>query len=419
MERTSEPRPLHWIALILLVVSVCVNYVDRGNLGVALVDIEKDIPFSKEQMGILLGGFFWTYSLLQVAAGKLIERYNVNWVYAAGYFIWSVATAFTGLVTGFGSLFSLRLLVGAGESVAYPAYSKIITGSFPERLRGTANAMIDAGSKLGPALGVMVGAKLISDFHWRGMFIGIGLVSLLWLIPWGAVASRLESFKETADQPAPSYREIMSKRAFWGTALGLFGGNYTWYFLITWLPYYFQHERGYSLEQLKFFGSLPYWGVAASSMSMGLFADFLIRRGRTPARVRQYIVSLGLTLCCLFMLPAVTIKEETLSMTMLMLACLSLGLFSSNHWAFTQTLSGPDAAGKWTGLENCLGNFAGVVAPWVTGRILDQTHSFFSAFAVCCVVLLFGVAGFWLVVGKTKRVRWSIDETPAVLSASI
>jgi MFS transporter, ACS family, D-galactonate transporter len=140
-----------------------------------------------------------------------------------------------------------------------------------------------------------------------------------------------------------------------------------------------------------------------------LGADALIRRGKVAARVRQATVTLGLIGCCVFMLPGVMIRNEAVSMTLLIVACICLGGFSSNHWALTQTLAGPEAAGKWTGLENCLGNFAGVAAPWATGSILAKTHSFPIAFALSCAVLLVGITGYWFVIGKATRVRWSTE----------
>jgi MFS family permease len=423
-----KPTNFHWFALALLVISVGINYLDRGNLSVALSHIQRDVHIDQHQLGLLGGAFFVTYSLFQIAAGKLIDRFNVNWVYAIGYLAWSGATALTGLTrdisifgTAFDSftvLFVLRLVLGAGESVAYPAYSKIISGCFPEGLRGTANAAIDAGSKVGPAIGVMVGVELVRLLDWRGMFIAIGAVSMLWLLPWCFVAPRLKLRQETSPIAAPTYKEILSKRAFWGTVLGLFGGNYTWYLMLTWLPYYFEKDRHYEKSQLALFSSLPFWGVAAASMALGLFADALIRRGRVAARTRQTTVVLGLTGCCLFMLPGIAIRSEALSMTLLMIACLSLGGFSSNHWALSQSLAGPEAAGKWTGLQNCLGNFSGVVAPWITGTILNATQSFTMAFVVSCGVLVIGICGYWFVIGKTTRVRWS-TETAAIEDLSV
>jgi MFS family permease len=417
-----KPTNFQWFALILLTISVGINYLDRGNLSVALSHIQRDVHLNQDQLGLLGTAFFLSYSIFQLVAGKLIDKFNVNWVYAAGYLLWSGATALIGItrdfdlfgwtLNSFVVLFGLRLVLGVGESVAYPSYSKIISGSFPEGLRGTANAAIDAGSKIGPALGVLIGVELVNWLDWRGMFIAIGAVSLMWLVPWCFVAPRLKLRQEYSAIQAPSYAEIMSKRAFWGTVLGLFGANYTWYLLLTWLPYYFEKDRHYEHSRLAIFSSLPFWGVAASSMLAGLLADAIIRRGKVAARVRQATVTLGLVGCCAFMLPGVMIRDEMLSMTLLMIACICLGGFSSNHWALAQTLAGPEAAGKWTGIQNCLGNFAGIAAPWITGSILNQTGSFPLAFAVSCGFLLVAIFGYWFVIGRTTRVSWSTEDIP-------
>ena len=414
-----KPSNFHWFALILLTVSVGINYLDRGNLSVALSHIQRDIHLDEHRLGLLGTAFFLSYSAFQLVAGKLIDKFNVNWVYAAGYLLWSGATALIGItrdfdlfgwtLDSFTVLFCLRLVLGVGESVAYPSYSKIISGSFPEELRGAANAAIDAGSKIGPALGVLLGVELVNMLDWRGMFIAIGAVSLMWLVPWCFVAPRLKLRQEFSPIKAPSYKEIMSKRPFWGTVLGLFGANYTWYLLLTWLPYYFEKDRHYEHSRLAIFSSLPFWGVAVSSMLAGLLADAIIRRGRVAARVRQATVSLGLVGCCAFMLPGVMIRDEVVSMTLLMVACISLGGFSSNHWALAQTLAGPEAAGKWTSIQNCLGNVAGIAAPWITGSILDQTQSFPLAFAVSCGFLVVGIVGYWFVIGGSTRVHWSTE----------
>jgi ACS family D-galactonate transporter-like MFS transporter len=404
-----QPQPLHWVALGLLVLSVCINYVDRGNLGVAAKSIQDELRFNPDQLGVLLGGFFWTYSLFQIAAGKMMDRWDVNWLYAAGFLVWSVATGITGFASSFGIILSLRFLLGAGESIAYPAYSKIIATTFPESLRGTANALIDAGSKVGPALGVLLGVKMIQALSWRTMFLAVGAASLLWLVPWCLVVPRLPKREEEkhTTEGSPTYLQLIRSRAVWGTVLGLFGGNYTWYLFLSWLPYYFETDRHYTKNHLAIFGSLPFWTVAVASMSFGLAADALIRRGRHPGRVRQAFVSIGLLGCCIFVIPAVLIREEWISTGFFVLGCICLGAFSSNHWAYSQTLAGVRGAGKWTGFENCLGNFSGVIGPWVSGVTLQKTHSFIPAFVVAALVLLIGAFGFSFVVGKPEEVDWA------------
>jgi len=399
---------LHWVALGLLVLSVCINYVDRGNLGVAAKSIQDELQFSQPQLGVLLGGFFWTYSLCQLAAGYMMDRWNVNWLYAAGFAIWSVATGITGFANSFIVILLLRLVLGAGESIAYPAYSKIIATTFPESLRGTANALIDAGSKVGPALGILIGVKMIQAMSWRLMFFAVGGASLLWLLPWCLVVARLPRHEavQHSTQPSPSFFQLLASRAFWGTVLGLFGGNYTWYLFLTWLPYYFETDRHYTKDHLAIFGSLPFWPVAVASMSFGLAADALIRRGWHAGRVRKTFVSFGLLGCCIFIIPAVLIREEWISTVFFVLGCICLAGFSSNHWAYSQTLAGVRGAGKWTGFENCLGNFSGVIAPYVSGATLHATNSFIPAFVVAGVVLLIGAFGFSFVVGVPEEVDW-------------
>ncbi|HEX4231655.1 MAG TPA: MFS transporter [Bryobacteraceae bacterium] len=413
----STSKRLQWATLILLVVSVCINYLDRGNLGVAAKRIQVEMHFGDAQLGLLLGAFFWSYALMQLVAGKIVDRWNVMWVMAFGYLLWSLATGVTGLVSSFAALFILRLCLGVGESVAYPSYSKIIAAHFSEGTRGAANGLIDAGSKLGPALGILLGVKMVNALSWRGMFLVIGVASLLWMIPWCLIAPRLRVSAEVAKVAVnpPSYANLLRRRVFWGTAIGLFGGNYTWYLMLTWLPYYFETDRHYTHDRLALLGSLPFWAVAASATAAGLFTDLLVRRGARAGPVRRAFVAVGLLGCAAFLFPAVAIRQDILSNILFTLACLAFGLFSANHWAFTQTLAGPNAAGKWTGLENFMGNLSGVAAPYLSGITLAHTHSFLWAFGIACFFLLCSVAGFTVVVGRAEPVSWPEANDAAVL----
>lgn len=395
-----------WLALWLLVISVCINYADRGNLGVAAKSLEIELHLNPDQLGKLLGAFSLTYAFSLIAAGKLIDRFNVNWLYAGAFLLWSAATGATGLASGFWSILILRLLLGVSESIAYPAYSKMIVTSFPEKLRGTANGLIDAGSKLGPAIGVYLGVKMLGWFNWRGMFLIMGGASLLWLIPWTLIAGKLPgATQDRAQRPqAHSYARIASTRGLWGTAIGLFGGNYAWYFLLNWLPYYFETDRHYTHDKLAILASIPFWAIAISSTCFGLLADYFIHRGQEPGRTRQRFACLGLIGCCILMFAAIRVKAEWPANILLVLAFVSMGAWSSNHWAFSQFLAGPANAGKWTGLQNCIGNFAGVLGPWLSGYALQLTHSFFSAFAIASGFSLLAVVSYWFVVGKPSPV---------------
>ena len=401
---------VEWVALGLLIVSIGINYIDRGNLSVAGLALKDELNLNGTQLGWLLSAFFWTYAGFQVVSGWLIDRYKVVWVYAAGYFIWSAATLFTGMVNGFAMLFTLRLILGMSESVAYPSYSKIIAAGFPERQRGIANGLIDAGSKLGPALGVLVGGMLLSRFGWRWLFILIGAASMIWLIPWAAVARNIRTgasahLSEGRTDTA-SFREILGQRDAWGTFLGLFCANYGWYFLLTWLPQYFMLERHYSTTMMAQLGSLPFWSVATGAVIGGFASDRWIDSGATPTLVRKTFVIGGLTLFAIILLPAAIVKDPTVALWLISIASFCLGLFSSNHWAVTQTLAGTAAAGKWTGMQNMSGNIAGIVVPVVTGRIYDATGHFFWAFVCVCGLVLIGALSYLVIIRRIEPVTW-------------
>jgi len=395
---TVKTSPGHWLVLALLVVSVAINYVDRGNLSVAGRDLAAELRLPPDRLGLLFSAFFWTYALFQIAAGWLIDRYDVVRVYAVCYLVWSVATACTGLVSTLGALFALRLLLGVSESVAYPSYSKIIVANFREERRGMANALIDAGSRAGPAIGVLVGGLILERYGWRAMFLAIGGASLLWLLPWMAVAPRVAR-KTVPDVSVKlvGFGEILRRRESWGSFFALFSGNYAWYFLLTWMPPYLLMERHYSRHAMAIYGWLPFAALAGSSLCGGWLSDRLIARGAAPIRIRKMFVVMGLTFATILTASAVS-RDQKVAMGLMILACISLGLYSSNIWAATQTMAGPQAAGKWTGMQNAFGNLAGVTAPFITGLIVRDTGSFYLAFVSVGVVLIMGAISFLLLI---------------------
>ncbi len=397
-----------WRVLGLLVISGFLNYVDRANLSVGATNIQAELHLSNYHLGKLLSVFFWTYATFQLfgIAGWLVDRFNVCWALAIGFFIWSGATAVTGMAKVFGVMFALRLLLGMGESVAYPAYSRIIANNFPEHHRGFANALIDAGTKGGPALGTLLGGLLMARFGWRAFFLALGFASLLWLIPWLYWMPRGKGVAAREHHgDLPGIGAILRQPAAWFTSLGLFCSNYFWYFLITWLPPYLEKERNFPKAKMAVVGSLAFLAISVSSVASGWISDRWIARGGTPTRVRKTFAGTGLVLSTII-LPVCVVQDERLSMGLLILACLSFGLYTANVFAITQTLAGPRAAGKWTGLQNGFANLAGVVAPWLTGWVVQETGQFYWAFVVAAAIVLVSAAMFVFGIGRIEQVEF-------------
>lgn len=400
-----------WRLLALLVAAVFINYIDRSNLSVSAEEISRELSLSPTQMGNLLSGFFYTYAACQLLSGWLIDRFEVHIVFGIGFLIWSLATAATGFVGGFGSLMAFRLLLGFGESVAYPAFSKIIASDYEESQRGIANALIDAGSKLGPALGTLIGGLIVAEYGWRSLFLILGFGALLWLPFWMLWAPRKHKVHthDTSGVPRgtymPSMMELLTVRSVWGSFFGLFAINYTWYFMVTWFPSYLIKARHFSTERMAVMGSIPFLMIGVAAVLAGWWADRLIAKGASTTKVRKTFIAGGLLLNTL-MLPASMAESDNVSLGLFFAACFALGLTTANHWAVTQTMAGPLAAGKWTGMQNAFGNIAGIVAPLLTGFIVDKTGSFYLAFVVVAAVVVLGAASFIFVIEDIKPIHW-------------
>ena len=389
-------KPISSSLFGLLCFSVWINYIDRGTLSVAAPVLRPELGISPSQMGILLSGFFWTYALLQPGIGYLVDRFGAYRLYAAGYAVWSVAVALGGMSTGFGTLLASRLLLGAGESVAYPCFSRIISTGFAENRRGIANAMIDVGTKVGPALGTFLGGMLINTYGWRPFFFWMGAASLLWLIPWVKMIPKEEpALAVTGDPEQVPMSKLLRQWNPWVTFLGLFGFNYAFYFLLTWLPSYLVNERHYTMQKMAVIGALPFCATAVSAILTALYADRKIAAGAPAADTRRRLLTIGLVIAGTTLFGA-TLESQELAMLCMIVAFSGLGMFTANCWAITQTLCSVNSVGAWTGCQNCVGNMGGVVAPILTGVLIQQTGTYAAAFVAAAGMLFFSAVMYGL-----------------------
>ncbi|MEO6968831.1 MAG: MFS transporter [Rhodanobacteraceae bacterium] len=404
--------------LILLSISVFINYIDRGNLATAAPLIKDELRLSVTQLGFLLTAFFITYMPMQIAVGWLTDRFGAARVLLIGFIVWSIAMSLTGLAHAFTMLVVLRVLLGLGESVSFPATSSVIARCFPESRRGMANAVIMAGLACGPAAGIFFGGLLIAAFGWRAFFIGFGLVSFVWVIPWLAIAQpRLVERRAEEAGIAPSTQAILRERSLWGASLGHFCANYVLYFVLSWVPYYLVHERGWSLTQMAKIGGSAYLLMALTTLLTGWVTDRLIASGSSPTKVRKSFLGAGSLVAAAFIIGCAVAGREA-SVVLLLLTTATFGLVSPNIYAVAQTLAGAHAAGRWVGIQNCIGNIAGLVAPVLTGILVDRTGNFMLAFIIAAAIYALGGVAWTFGVGPVAPIDWTLRARPRVAVAS-
>lgn len=381
------------------------NYADRGNLATASPLLKGELGLSNTEMGALLSAFFWSYAPLQPLAGSLAQRFDVRYVLGGGLAIWGLSTILTGIATSFAQLLALRVLLGLGESVAFPCNAKYLGQRAAAHERGRANGLLAMGQALGSTGGTLIGGLVMARFGWRPALVAFGLVSLAWLVPWKAATRGGTTACSVAGMHPVGYRRLLRERALWGTSLGHFCGNYAYYFLLSWLPLLLVKVHGFGIAPMASIVAGVYALQAVGATAGGWVCDRLVLAGAAPNRVLKISVNVGLGGAAAAM-AACTTAGGTLSIVLLLISGVFIGLQSVSISAITQTLGGPRAAGTWMGIQNLCANMAGVLAPFVTGVVVDRTGDFFWAFVIAAAIALGGVFAFTVVIQRVEPVVW-------------
>lgn len=392
-----------WVTVFLLAAGLMIAYVDRTNLSVALAaaDFRHYFNFTDEERGFLNSAFFWSYTLLQIPAGFIVDRFGVKRPVALALLFWCVVSAATSMSTFLWQLVALRLLLGVGEAVVFPAGLSWIHRNIDEERRGLAAGIFVGASKWGPAIAAPLAAWLLSRYGWRSMFLTVGLGGLLWLVPWWWLAeegARPPKRRSAASAPVPM-RSLFQSRIIWGTLIGTFCYNYFLFFSITWLPAYFVERRHLSLESMGIYTMFSFAGTAVVAILAGAAADWLISQGRDAAAVRRGFTIAGLLGASTEVFGALAASNQV-AVFFAIFSMAGLGLATANYWALTQTLVTRAAAGRVAGLQNTALNLAGIVAPIMTGWLKQITGSYTAPMQAIWVVLLAGVSSYLLLVRR-------------------
>jgi MFS family permease len=396
-----------WRVLALLGFEFFINFVDRGNLSIAAPLLKDELHLSASQLGILLSSFFWTYSLCAIPAGALVDRFDPGWTLALGFLLWSCATSATGLVHSFAVLFSLRLILGMEEAVAFPAYATILARHFREDQRGLANSVGSVAQATGPAAATFAGGLLIARLGWRPFFVLLGLTSLLWLIPWLRWMPRSES--SVSAEPKLAYEgivKVLKQPSLWGMCGGLFCGNYVLYLLLTWLPFYLVHERHFSLIATAKIGGAAFLCKAVAALASGWLSDIWIAAGATPTLARKTLLCSATVFSGVLLLVA-SLSADRPCVILLLAGSACMGLCTPQAHAVNQSHAGPQLAGTWMSLVLFVGNFSAVIGPAVTGFVVDRTGHFFWAFALTAAIACAGAVSYGFFVGPVKPIEWA------------
>src|SRR4051812_47335247 len=401
-QRRSAAAPL----IFLLGTAIFLNYVDRGALPIASPLLKGELGLSNQAYGWAVAAFFWIYAPVQLFAGWLCDRFSVYKLLATGIVVWAASTLLMGFAGGFLSLFVLRIMLGVGESLAFPGASKIIASHVPPERRGVANAALAMGIAFGPAVGTLAGGLMVAHWGWRALFFVFGALTLLWLFPWQQLVRSLPEGTHERREPRIAAATLLRQWPLWSMSIVHALGNYCFYFLLAWLPLFLAESGGFSKTEWVYIASIGYAAQGICAFGYGHFTDWWTRSGRSEAFCRRWMMVASQTAVAAAIL-GLAFAHSALSIGILLcVAGAATAALSMNLYAIAQMFAGPRAAGSWVGFQNALGNSSGIFGPIVSAYVV--THAGYDpAFYLTAAV---GVVGaLWWAFGVPKIEQVALD----------
>jgi MFS family permease len=380
----------------MLGAAVFLNYVDRGAIAVAAPLMKGELDLTATEFGTAVSAFFWIYAPVQLVVGWLCDRFSVYRLIAWGVILWAVSTFLMGFVGGFLSLLALRVMLGVGESIIFPGSGKIIARHVPPEGRGLANAWCAAGIALGPAVGTLAGGMILANLGWRAIFIVFGIATLIWLLPWKRVVDALPVAMGRDSERSVPVADLLKNWSLWAMGIGHAAGNFSFYFLLAFLPLYLVQQRGLSITQMTLLATLGYATQGAAAFALGAWSDRWTKSGRSEGAMRRAMLVTGQLTAAGCILGIVVTDSIAMIGLLLCIAGVATASLSMNLYAVAQMFAGPRAAGSWSGIQNALGNVSGIVGPIISGVLIDR-YGYDSAFHLAAGVAAFG--GIWWAFG--------------------
>ncbi|WP_440906667.1 MFS transporter (plasmid) [Catenovulum sp. SX2] len=412
--------------LALIFISVVINYMDRTNISVAAAAISADLNISKVEMGLIFSAFAWTYSIMQIPGGMLVDAVRIRFLYPFILVAWSLVTLVQGLVSSVAALIGCRMAIGFFEAPSYPANNKIVTQWFAEQERAGAIAVYTSGQFIGLAFLMPVLAVIQDWFGWRGLFIVSGLIGIVWAVIWyifykeaptentqANTQSNIQGNKTTAE-PAnatpvsmQNLKLAFSSKKLWGIYIGQFCLGGTLVFFLTWFPTYLAEYRGFSDLKTGFLASVPFLAAFCGVLLSGFVSDLLVRKGYSNEFARKTPIILGLFLSSSVIFANYT--DSTLWVTFfLSLTFFGNGLASIN-WVFVSLIAPKHMVGLVGGCFNFIGGLSAVIVPILIG-FLVQDGDFRPALALIAGLAFVGLFSYLFLVGKVETIEMPIVE---------
>jgi MFS family permease len=389
------------VVLAMLCVMYFITYIDRVNIGTAASEIQKELSLSNIQLGLVFSAFAYPYLLFQVIGGWVGDRFGPRKTLFWCGMLWALSTIATGFVHSLSMLFAARFALGFGEGATFPTATRAMQYWTPATSRGFAQGLTHAFARLGNAITPPMVAVLIGWFTWRGSFVALGLVSLVWGVAWvlyfrneprnhrHITQAELATLPPQPNDTRPPVPWGPLLRRMWPVTLTYFCYGWTLWLYLNWLPLFFKNNYDLDLKKSALFASGVFFaGVIGDSLG-GILSDAIHKRTGKVRLARLSVTVAGFTGAFASLLPILYVHDMNV-----VALCLSSGFFFAEitigpMWSVPMDIA-PQYSGTASGIMNTGSAFAAIVSPLVAGIVIDVTGNWYLPFLMSMGLLLVG-----------------------------
>lgn len=419
--------------VLMLWVTVVINYVDRSSLSIAAPHISDELGLNSVQMGLIFSAFAWAYSPLQIPGSFLVDKVAPRVLYPIIIGAWSLFSCLQGTASGVWQLILFRLGIGASEVPSYPMNNRIITSWLPERERATAVAVYISGQYVGLAFLAPVLVWLQSEFGWRCMFYATGVTGLLWAvgfwflyrdplkskanheelayikegggrIAWGEkeVASNSQSQQPDNDAEHVPATRLLKSRKLWGLVIAHMGETCANWFFLTWFPIYLVKYRHIEFIKVGFMATLPFAAAWCGVLISGYISDRLIKKGYSLTFARKAPIVTGLLMATTIM-GANFVDSPSMIVAFMTVAFFGSGL-AAISWSVVSSVAPVNLVGITGGIFNFVGTSMGILVPILIGFLVSD-GDFSPALVFVGGMSLLSIFSWIFIMGKIERIQ--------------
>ena len=385
-----RPTRVRHVVLGLTIAAYMITYMDRVVISTAVPSIQKEFGFSIITMGWILSSFQWAYAIFQVPAAWLGDRVGPRRALTMIVTWWSLFTSATTLAWSAGSMAAMRLLFGMGEAGAFPIATASLSRWMLPSERGFAQGATHAGSRLGGALTPAIAAIIIAHYGWRAAFLTFGCLGLVWAAVWhwyyrdfpaehpSINKEELEIIERSVGSRANRririgavpWKQILRSPQMWILSAMYFCYAYNISVYLVWFPKYLKDVRGFSLQQMGFFASLPLLAGTAGDILGGWVSDIWARRSGDICTARRFTALGGFLLAALCIVPACYTSNPFTSVWYSCLALFGMEMTVGVSWAIPLDIGG-SYSGSVAAVMNTCGNLGGAIASAASAYLIS------------------------------------------------